>query len=63
MTFFGGRLFKGGVYTREAFITKYRKSYNSIYQRRRLLSEKRHYIICKPHNTPIPVLVQIVEEE
>ena len=25
MTFFGGRLFKGGVYTREAFITKYRK--------------------------------------
>ena len=20
-------------------------------------------IICKPHNTPIPVLVQIVEEE
>ena len=28
-----GRLFKGGVYTREAFITKIRESYNSIYQR------------------------------
>ena len=28
-----------------------------------VLSEKRHYIICKQHNTPIPVLVQIVEEE
>ena len=30
---FWGHLFKGGVYTREAFITKYRESYNSIYQR------------------------------
>ena len=30
---FWGCLFKGGVYTREAFITKYRKCYNSIYQR------------------------------
>ena len=30
MTFFGGRLFKGGVYTREAFIKKYRKNCNSI---------------------------------
>ena len=31
--FWRGRLFKGGIYTREALITKYRKSYNSIYQR------------------------------
>ena len=31
---FGGRLIKGGVYTREAIITKYRESYNSIYQHR-----------------------------
>ena len=30
---FPGRLFKGGVYTREAFIKKYRKNYNSMYQR------------------------------
>ena len=29
----GGRLFKGGVYRKEAFIKKYRNSYNSIYQR------------------------------
>ena len=29
----GRRLYEGGVYTREAFITKYRKNYNSIYQR------------------------------
>ena len=51
MEFFGGRLFKGGVYTREAFIKKYRKNYNFIYQRqsfrRLLLSEKRHYLLHK----------------
>ena len=29
----GGGLFKGGVYMREAFITKYRNNSNSIYQR------------------------------
>ena len=41
--------FLGGVYSREAFITKYRKNYNSIYQRQwfrcLLLSEKRHSLL------------------
>ena len=80
---FGGRLFKGGVYTREAFITYNLLQFYISTKRfcHLLLSEKRDYllhqrsaycrythfdmryedIICKP--TPIPVLVQIVEEE
>ena len=57
----GRRLHEGGVYYKIQRELQFYISTSMISSL--LLSEKRHYIVCKPHNTPIHVLVQRVEEE